>query len=120
MTQPSAVSDDSLSIEVDRQAPSAVVRLSGSVTMETDARLNEALQSLVRDGFTRIVLDLARLAFICSGGLGTLVAAHVRCLRSDGQVTVVAPQPRVRDVLNKTKLDHLFPIRDSVAQALPA
>ncbi len=95
-----------------------VCQLVGSATMETCQELNERLTEISRQEVGGLVIDLAELDFICSLGLGSLVAAYLRAQRAGVLLRLVAPRPAVMEVLEITKLHTLLPVYDSVEQAL--
>ena len=99
-----------LQVEVSSIGGSIVCRLRGSASMEACELLNERLLEAAAEATKLLVVDLADLKFICSLGLGSIVAAHLRMARNQGDVRLVAPQPQVREVLELTKLDTLLPI----------
>ena len=62
-----------LRVSVTRGGDETVVAVIGELDMSTAERLSEAVNAELREGQTRIVLDLAELTFCDSLGLGTLV-----------------------------------------------
>lgn len=105
-------------MEIDRRNVTAVVRLIGSANMNACDGLQEKLVELVDQPNARLVLDLSHLDFICSLGLGALIAAHLRCRHQQGSVRLVAPTPAIQDLLKVTKLNLLFPEYPSIDAAL--
>ena len=108
-----------LELHVDRRAAAAVVHVRGSVSMDEADHLRRQIELLAGEQVPVIVLDLSQMDFICSLGLGAIIAGHVRCRHHHGQIKLVAPSRPVRDLLETTRLTKLFPIYDSVEQALP-
>jgi anti-sigma B factor antagonist len=96
-----------------------VVHLDGELDAYTAPRLAACLDDLRRQaggGAGAVVVDLTRVTFVDSTGLGVLVTAHRAA--GGGSLQVVAPDPRVRRVFEMTSLDRLLTIRDSLADAL--
>ncbi len=110
--------NDSLSIEVERQDGSVLVRLVGSCAMDTSERLTESMLKLASKPASLIIVDMSALEFIESTGLGGLVAAYLRCCRQNGEIRLVAPQPHVMHVLKVTRLIQLFHVFDSIDEAM--
>lgn len=111
---------DSLRIDVEDHGEAAVIRLVGSATMDVSADLQEELIGLVDRPMKQIVLDLSELEFVSSVGLGAIIAAHLRCRHHNCVVKLVTPPPKIRELLEVTRLTRLFDICDSVAEALAA
>lgn len=109
-----------LEIDVERRERLAVVRLSGSATMDVSERLKCSLFEVVETPVESIVLDLAGLDFLCSEGLGAIVATHTKCARRGGSVRLARPTEPIQELLDITKLTRLFPVYLSVDEAIQA
>lgn len=114
---PSASSGD-FQMDIEQRGEAAVVRLAGSIHMNSCERLQSELIGLIDRPTRKLVLDLSALQFICSLGLGALVAAHLRSRHHKGAVRLVSPDPSIRALLEITKLVKIFPPYDSVERAL--
>ncbi|MBN1345810.1 MAG: STAS domain-containing protein [Phycisphaerae bacterium] len=112
--------DRPLQIEVRREADVAVVKVSGSATMEATDDLRQCLAQTVEDPVRLTVLDLGDLDFVCSEGLGAIVAAYLKCARRGDTLRLAGPTDNIRELLNVTKLSKLFPVFPSVADAIQA
>ena len=107
-----------LRLEVEQRGNALIARLIGSANMVTASELQGDLFALVDRNPRHIVLDLSRLAFINSVGLGGIIAAHVRGRRQNSLISVAAPSPEILELLRVTNLTRLFPVYDSVEAAL--
>jgi len=67
-----------------------------------------------------IVLNLAGVAFIDSGGLGTLVGVYSSARSGGADIKLTGLGQRLRDVLQITKLATVFELYDSEEQAIAA
>src|SRR5262245_21085283 len=113
-------SDQPLNMRVDRREGVAVVTLEGSCTMDVSDQIRQSLVDLVSDKMPALVIDMSRLDFIDSTGLGGIVAAHLRARRHHGVIRLVNPQPAIREVLSLTRLVQLFSIDPTVESAVTA
>ena len=111
-------SDRPLEMEVRQEGPAAVICVHGSAGMNDADRMGHAMEELTDRKITPIILDMSDLEFICSAGLGAIIAGHLRSRRYDGDIRLVNPQPSVRDVLETTRLTKLFMIFPTVQSAL--
>jgi anti-anti-sigma factor len=66
----------------------------------------------------RIVLNLAEVSYIDSGGLGTLVALRTSALNAGGTIKLANLTQRVSDVSQITKLITVFETFNSVPEAV--
>ena len=114
----SQVPDKPLELNVSDQGDARVVGIFGSVGMNEADRLRSALDELA-DAPTRVVvLDLTGMDFICSLGLGAMIAVYQKMRGRRRDLKLVNPQTPIREVLEATRLTKLFPIYASVDEAV--
>ena len=82
----------------------AVVVLTGEVDRGLASRLREVLDALTAEGRAQIVLDLERVSFMFSAGLGTLVYGMRRTGAHGGGLRLAGPGEQVRGLLEMTGL----------------
>ena len=107
-----------LKIDVHHQAECAVVTLTGGATMEYTDQLRKTLFELADPPVRKLVIDMGRLKFISSVGLGTIVAAYVRCTRRGIGFHLAGPRAKLQEMLAITQLTRLFDICGSVEEAM--
>ena len=86
---------------------------------EESKTLQEAFAALLPD-YPYIVLDLADVDFIDSGGLGLLVRLLSRTRAAHGDLKLCAVPDRVREVLRITRLGAIFDAGATEAEAVAA
>jgi anti-sigma B factor antagonist len=87
----------------------AVVDLSGKITIgEGDVVLRETVGELLDGGDKRILLNLERVKYMDSAGIGELVACYKRAKEKQGTVKLLNPSGKVYDLLQLTKLEEVF------------
>jgi len=103
-----------------RQASGAVIaELVGKIALaEGTALLRETVRNFLEHGHNRILLNLERVEFIDSAGLGELVRAHATIRSHEGQLKLVKPSASVHNLLRITKLDRVFDIEADEFTAL--
>jgi len=84
---------------------------------EESAELRESVKKLIAQS-GRIVLNLAGVSYIDSGGLGTLVALYTTARNAGGSIKLANLTERVSDLLQVTKLLTVFEVFDSEKAAL--
>lgn len=67
-----------------------------------------------------LVLNLAGINYIDSGGLGTLVSLYTFARKSGGNIKLASLTDRVDDLMQVTKLFTVFEVYDTEEQALRA
>jgi anti-sigma B factor antagonist len=95
----------------------SVLEIGGEIDVYTAPRLRERLIEMVNAGVRHVVVDLARVEFLDSTGLGVLVGAHRRLRATDGDLSLVCPQERLLKIFRITGLDSVFVIHSSVEDA---
>lgn len=106
------------SIEVESAEGAQVVRPIGSCTMEVAESLSRRLLELASTPQPLVVIDLAKLDFIESTGLGGLVSGYLRARRQGGEIRLLSPAPAIRELLELTRLTQLFQVHGTLKDAL--
>jgi len=87
----------------------SVVDLSGKITIgEGDVALRNAVQELLDNGNSHILLNLEKVSYMDSAGIGELVACYKRSKEKEGSVKLLNPSGKVYDLLSLTKLEEVF------------
>lgn len=105
-------------IEIEKHGEAVIIRPHGRITELEAHDLNRDLLAQIEEGARRIVVDLNDVSFMTSSGLGAFMCAHKRGRETGMVLTLAALQPLVRDIVTATKLHKLFPIFDTVEEAL--
>jgi anti-sigma B factor antagonist len=106
-----------LSLSTRTVAGHRVLEVAGEIDVYTAPQLRERLISLVEDGARQVVVDLGRVEFLDSTGLGVLVGALKRLRGVNGDLALVCSQERLLKIFRITGLDRVFTIRESVDAA---
>ena len=97
-----------------------VVDCAGRIVFgEETAELRDRIKDLLSKD-SRIVLNLADVTYIDSGGLGTLVGVYSSARSGGADVKLTGLGQRLRDVLQVTKLVTVFEVYDTEQQAVAA
>ena len=109
-----------LSLSTRTEGDRTVVVVGGEIDVYTAPKLREQLIELVSDGSYHIVVDLEKVDFLDSTGLGVLVGGLKRVRNHDGSLQLVCTQEKILKIFRITGLTKVFPIHSSVADALAA
>jgi anti-sigma B factor antagonist len=104
----------------ERQVGAAtVLDLAGKLTIEEGAeRLKDKINSLIVQGHTNVVLNLAHVSYIDSGGLGQLVSCYGSLSKTTGALKLLHVSKRNHDLLSITRLVTIFDTFDSEDEAV--
>jgi len=97
-----------------------VIDVQGEIDMYTAPRLRELLIDLVSQGSYQLVVNLDKIRFLDSTGLGVLVGGLKRVRAHDGSLDLVCTQQRILKILKITGLTEVFGIYKTVDQAIAA
>ena len=78
----------------------------------------QTLERTLDDGQGHVLIDLAKINYIDSTGIGELVGYLGRFRDRRRKVILINPSQRILDLLRVAKLEHLFPIYPTVEQAI--
>lgn len=97
----------------------AIVDIVGKITIgEGDVMLREKVHELLDAGENRILLNLEKVKYMDSAGIGELVACYKRAKEKDGTVKLLNPSGKVYDLLQLTKLEEVFDTYRDEGEAL--
>jgi anti-sigma B factor antagonist len=71
-------------------------------------------------GTAKIVVNLNGVDYIDSGGLGILVGLLVSARNRGGDLKLVSPNQRIKELLRRTSLDNLFKVYGNNDEAVAA
>ena len=98
-----------MKVNVRSEGDVSVVDLSGKITIgEGDVVLRETVETLLKEGRNKLLLNLARISYMDSAGIGELVACYKRSRDKGGQLKLLNPSGKVYDLLQLTKLEEIF------------
>jgi anti-sigma B factor antagonist len=109
-----------LSLATRAVAEHAVLEVGGEVDVYTAPRLRERLNELIDGGARSIVVDLNRVDFLDSTGLGVLVGVHRRLRPLGGRCALACDKEPLLKIFRITALDQVFPLYPSVEAATDA
>ena len=95
-----------------------ILDVAGEVDVYTAPKLREKLVELVGDGHHRLIVDMTKVEFLDSTGLGVLVGGLKRVRSHEGSLALVCDQERILKIFRITGLTKVFPIYDSLDEAL--
>ena len=112
--------DVDLSVSSSEQGAVTIVHVAGEIDVYTAPLLREVLDKQVAAGRTDLVVDLEKVTFMDSTGLGVLVRRLKLVRGQNGTLRIVSGQERILKVFKITGLDKVFHIYPSVGDATAA
>ena len=87
-----------------------IVAFEGRLNTASTPELHDQLRGAVRDGGSRLVLDLSGVTYVDSMALSVFVSALKLARKEGGNLVLLRPTPPVRSLLEVTRLDRIFHI----------
>jgi anti-sigma B factor antagonist len=107
-----------LDVETGTVGEASVLTLRGEIDVYTAPRLRQAIIDLVDGGATHIVVDMEKVDFLDSTGLGVLVGGLKRVKVKEGELAIVTTQDKILKIFDITGLNKVFAIHDSLEAAV--
>lgn len=108
-----------MNFKVDERYNAVVIELRGNVMGGPDgASLLETLHEYKENGKRNIVVDLGKVKFMNSSGLGMLISGMTSMRNAGGDLRLANVADRIRSLLMITKLITVFKNFDSVDEAV--
>lgn len=102
-----------------RNGPVVVLELEGRLTFgEATDKVDAALRRLIEAGERALLLDCSQVASIDSQGIKSLVSGYTSLEKRGGRLKLLRLSPRVREVLELTRLIPLMEAFDDEAAAV--
>jgi len=96
-----------------------VLHLSGKIMGGPDhEKFHTEIKTLIKEGFVDVLLNLSKVNWINSTGLGVLVSAYHTLKKNGGQLKICEVSERIDNILNVTQLKLVFQTFDSCDEAL--
>jgi anti-sigma B factor antagonist len=84
--------------------------IEGRIVLEECERLKELSLPLINRGTDQVIVDLSKVSFIDSAGLGVLVGMKMTSSKNGARIVLLQPSRPVSDILFISKLDGIFDI----------
>ena len=96
-----------------------ILDMDGKVTIgEGSVALRTTIRRLLGEGKKKILLNLGRVGYVDSSGIGELVSGLTAVNREDGHLKFLNVSQRLQELLTITKLLTVFDVFEDESQAL--
>ncbi len=108
-----------MKLEIDKQNDWTILHLlEPRLDAHNSGELKDRILKLLESGDKQLVIDLSEVRFIDSSGLGALLSGYKNANLHHGSLVLAGPQSRVKSMFELTRLNQVFDIYASVAEAL--
>lgn len=102
------------------QGDTYVVDLNGEIDVYTSPKVKDAIGDLIDKGHYNLVINLEKVRYIDSTGLGVLIGGLKRVREHGGTVNLVCTNPQIKKIFDITGLVKIFGIYDDEESAMKA
>jgi len=96
-----------------------IISLIGKIMGGPEAgQINEQINSNIDQGKKRIIIDLEKVEWMNSSGLGILIGAIQTLKNNDGSLCLINVSDRIKELLRITKLINVFDIKPDLESAM--
>ncbi|MGH7145570.1 MAG: STAS domain-containing protein [Planctomycetota bacterium] len=106
------------SIETKRHDDHAIVTVAGYIDAHTFEELEDEVQGLLDDEVFRIAMELSKVNYISSAGIGVLVNIQANCQGGAGNLVLINPADCLREVFQMFGIWELFTVVTDESEAL--
>lgn len=100
----------SLELDVYRAQSDLYFMFRGRIVLDECERLRNSCLPLIGKGVEQVMIDLSKVDFIDSAGLGLLVGFKMTASKNKARIMLLQPAKPVADILYVSKLDGIFEI----------
>ena len=99
----------------------SILHLTGKIMGGPDASLlHDKLHEIIERGRRNVVIDLAKVDWMNSTGLGILISSYTTLRNNQGELKLANVTDKIQSLLTITKLVSVFDAYDSVDDAVGA
>jgi len=112
--------DQRVVITAHSKGSASFIAIGGRLDATSSPAAFKALEQSISQGTSAIVLDLSGLTYTSSSGLRAFLAALKQMRKENREMLIARPNPRVLEVFTIAGFDRIFPIYDTVDEAVGA
>lgn len=95
-----------------------IMDLDGMFVLGGEAQFKKFVDADIKSGGRKLIVNLSRVSYMDSSGIGELVAGYISMRKEGGQIKLLHLNNRVSNLLVVTKLLTVFETFDSESAAL--
>jgi anti-sigma B factor antagonist len=103
-----------MDIQVETRGERRIVRISGKITFEHCPLLQSRLDQVLVEGVHEVVVDFAKVPFMDSSGVGEILRLYKFVRDRSGEVVLINPNQKLRNLFTMYRFDKFMKIRESV------
>lgn len=99
----------------------AIIEIKGSLVGDGDTdKFRSAVQDFIEQGNKCLVVNLGKVNYMNSSGIGAIISAYTSYKKVTGEVKLAGISDNVQNLLAVTKLIDIFDVHETVDEAIDA
>ncbi len=94
-----------------------IIDVQGEIDVYTSPKLKESIAEMIEKNHVNLAIDLSKVRYIDSTGLGVLIGALKRIRENSGRIVLVCNNSQILKIFSITGLSKIFTICDTVKDA---
>jgi anti-sigma B factor antagonist len=103
-----------MDIQVESRGDRKIVRIKEKITFEHCAAMQAQLDRVIETGAHEVVIDFKEVPFIDSSGIGEILRVFRMMRERHGEVILINPNKKLRDLFAMYRFDKFMKIREEV------
>lgn len=99
-----------MELSIEKQNRTAIVAAGGRLDAAGAPELEARCKALIQEGSNRLLLDLAKVEYVSSAGLRSLLVLAKAVKSAGGALALCSLVPAVRDVMTISGFDNILPL----------
>lgn len=109
---------DNIIKDIQWEGKIAIISAMGDIDLHRSNNFQQALQGVLKNKPTKIIINLADVNYMDSSGIATLVKLLSNTRKNKIALAIAGANKRVQSVFDITRLKSVFEMYDSVEQAM--
>ena len=98
----------------------SIVEVQGEIDVYTSSWVKEAINEAIEKGHYFVIINLEKVRYIDSTGLGVLIGALKRAKEHKGGISLICTNPQIKKIFSITGLAKIFIIYKTEEEAIKA
>lgn len=91
----------------------------GKITLgDGDQELGEAVRTVLEQGGRKIIINLTKVSYLDSSGVGELVGCYTSIKNKGGELRICGMNTRIFNLITMTSLHSVFDVKDTEEESL--
>jgi anti-anti-sigma factor len=91
----------------------------GKITLgDGDQELGEAVRTVLEQGGRKIIINLEKVSYLDSSGVGELVGCYTSIKNKAGELRICGMNSRIFNLITMTSLHSVFDVKDTEEESL--